>query len=154
VSGLNTGISIAVYAVNRETGDRRDIKPKKHFDGEKLTGYDPKRYMYEPCRCKKCVPGGKQVESGSPHFITRGRGVIDSGGHYLESDAESPGLYICEPCGITLLITTYAPRERTGTVCGNCGAEVVEGPNGGYVCGSCYYTVTPDGSATTAGDAV
>jgi hypothetical protein len=58
VSGLKTGITIAVYAISCE-GDRRVIKPPKHFDGEKLTAWDPTKYVYEPCRCKMCVPGGK-----------------------------------------------------------------------------------------------
>jgi hypothetical protein len=31
VSGLKTGITIAVYAVNRETGARQEIKPKQHY---------------------------------------------------------------------------------------------------------------------------
>jgi hypothetical protein len=59
VSGLNTGITIAVYAIDRETGARREIKPPKHFDGEKLTMCDPARYLYEPCRCENCLAGGK-----------------------------------------------------------------------------------------------
>jgi hypothetical protein len=57
VSGLNSGITIGVYLVSRETGERRVIKPTKHFDGEKLTAWDPTKF--EPCRCKMCAPGGK-----------------------------------------------------------------------------------------------
>jgi hypothetical protein len=41
------------------------------------------------------------------------------------------------------MIHTYAAYEQTGTVCGNCGTEVIERPNGGYVCGNCYYVVKP-----------
>jgi hypothetical protein len=145
VSGVKAGISIGVYAVSLENGERRVIKPTQHFDGEKLTGYDPTRYVYEPCRCEKCEPEGRHVEPGSTRFNIRGKGVIDSGGHCLEDDEESPGLYICDACEITVVQNVYGALERTGTVCGNCGTEVTEGPNGGYVCGNCYYTVTPDG---------
>jgi hypothetical protein len=77
-------------------------------------------------------------------FKIRGQGVIDSGGHYLESSDETPWLYSCEPCGFTLMMHTYAAQNHTGTVCGKCGTEVVEGPNGGYVCGNCYYIVSPN----------
>lgn len=138
---MDAGITIAVYAIDRETGVRREIKPKRYFDGEELTMFDSARYVYEPCSCKKCEPEEKQVESGSTGFGIGGRGVSCPGGHYLESDEESPGLYICDPCEITLILNTYAAQERAGIVCGNCGVEVVEGPNGGYVCGTCYYTV-------------
>jgi hypothetical protein len=74
-----------------------------------------------------------------------GRGLIDPGGHYLEDDEESPGVYVCDPCRITVIQNVYPVQERTGTVCGNCGAEVVEGLDGGYVCRNCYYTVPPKG---------
>jgi hypothetical protein len=29
-------------------------------------------------------------------------------------------------------------------VCRECGTEVEEGPRGGYVCGLCFHTVTPE----------
>jgi hypothetical protein len=84
------------------------------------------------------------MESDSTRFKIRGQGVIDPGGHYLESAEESPWLYSCEPCGFTLMMHTYAAQNRTGTICGKCGTEVVEGPKEGYVCGNCYYIVSPD----------
>jgi hypothetical protein len=54
------------------------------------------------------------VESSPAGFGT-GRGVIDSGGHYLEDDEESPGLYICDQCQITVILNTY-PVCQNGPV--------------------------------------
>jgi hypothetical protein len=54
VSGLKTGITIAVYSVNRETAARREIKPKRHYHGEKLHAESLPRYGYEPCLCPRC----------------------------------------------------------------------------------------------------
>lgn len=34
-------------------------------------------------------------------------------------------------------------------VCRECGTEVEEGPRGGYVCGLCFHTVTPEEMPTT-----
>jgi hypothetical protein len=143
VSGCRTGITIAVYAINRETGERREIKPSKHYDGEKLTTWSASRHVLEPCHCRECNPEEEQVKLSSVAFCVGRKEVICPGNHCLEDDDESPGMFICEPCGITLVIHTYAAYERTGTVCGNCGAEVIEGPKGGYVCGNCYYVVKP-----------
>jgi hypothetical protein len=77
---------------------------------------------------------GKQLVSG---------GIIDPGGHFLEDDPEAPGEYHCGTCEITIVQTAYVLRERFGTACGNCGTEVIDGPNGGYVCGNCFYVVEP-----------
>jgi hypothetical protein len=54
VSGLKTGITITVYSVNRDTGERREIKPKRRYDGEKLSAISLPRYGYEPCLCPRC----------------------------------------------------------------------------------------------------
>lgn len=37
--------------------------------------------------------------------------------------------------------------------CRECGTEVEEGPRGGYVCGLCFHTVTPEEMPTAAGPA-
>jgi hypothetical protein len=54
VSGLKTGITIAVYSVNRDTGERQETKPKQHYPGEKLDAFSLPRYGYEPCLCPQC----------------------------------------------------------------------------------------------------
>lgn len=36
-------------------------------------------------------------------------------------------------------------------VCRECGTEVEEGPRGGYVCGLCFHTVTPEEMPTAHG---
>jgi hypothetical protein len=54
VSGLKTGITIAVYSVNRDTGERQEIKPEQHYHGEKLTSWNLARHRYEPCLCPQC----------------------------------------------------------------------------------------------------
>jgi hypothetical protein len=54
VSGLKTGITIAVYSVNRATGAWQEIKPKRYCHGEKLTSWNLARYRYEPCCCEQC----------------------------------------------------------------------------------------------------
>jgi hypothetical protein len=57
VSGLKTGVTIAMYSVNRDTGERREIKPSQHYHGEKLTSWSLTRYRYEPCHCEQCDKG-------------------------------------------------------------------------------------------------
>jgi hypothetical protein len=54
VSGLKTGLTIAVYSVNRDTGERREIKPRKRYPGEELHAESLPRYGYEPCLCPRC----------------------------------------------------------------------------------------------------
>jgi hypothetical protein len=40
---------------------------------------------------------------------------------------------------------TTSPDDYDSTNCVRCGSAVYLGPEGGYVCGQCTYTVTPPG---------
>ncbi|SEL85466.1 hypothetical protein [Streptacidiphilus jiangxiensis] len=47
---------------------------------------------------------------------------------------------------------TTSPDDYDSTNCVWCGAAVQLGPEGGYVCGQCAYTVTPPGYERRAAD--
>jgi hypothetical protein len=51
------GITIGVYVISGGTGERREIKPKRHYVSGKLFTTLPV-YGYEPCRCKLCLEKG------------------------------------------------------------------------------------------------